>query len=114
MTINLDNPYLTTGARPIFRRGDTAVGCLCVHGFSAAPTEISWLGDYLHDQLNMTTYTVRLAGHGTDADDMQRMRWEDWYLSVWDGYQLLADQCEQVCVAGDFDGRVAGAAAGRR
>lgn len=95
-----EDPYLGEGARPILRRGGTATGCLCIHGFSAAPTEISWLGDHLYTHQNMTTYSVRLAGHGADPTHMQRMSWQDWYLSVWDGYQLLADQCEQVHVAG--------------
>ncbi|MEO0561002.1 MAG: alpha/beta fold hydrolase [Chloroflexota bacterium] len=93
------NPYLSSGAKPIFRRGGE-VGCLCIHGFSAAPTEISWLADHLHETLNMTTYTPRLAGHGTDYRAMHRMHWHDWYMSARDGYQLLQDQCDTVYIAG--------------
>lgn len=96
---DLHDPYLTPGARPRFRRGNR-VGCLCIHGFSAAPTEIDWLADHLHTTLGYTTYTPRLDGHGTDHADMHRMTWREWYMSVRDGYQLLADQCDEVVVAG--------------
>ncbi len=92
--------YLSQGAKPVFRRGSAAAGCLLIHGFSAAPTEISWLGDHLHATLGMTTYTPRLAAHGTDPLDMYRARWGDWYASVCDGYEILAGQCDQVYVAG--------------
>ncbi len=92
--------YLSPGAKPVYRRGSTTAGCLCIHGFSAAPTEISWLGDHLHDALDMTTYTPRLAAHGTNPLDMQRAHWRDWYASVCDGYEILSSQCDQVYVAG--------------
>lgn len=97
--MNIHDPYLKPGAKPIFRRGNN-MGCLLLHGFSAAPTEISWLGDYLHEHLGMTVYTPRLAGHGTDPNHMRRMHWHDWYASARDGYELLANQCDKVFVAG--------------
>lgn len=97
--MQLHSPYLSLGAKPVFNRGNH-IGCLLLHGFSAAPPEISWLGDHLHRSLEMTTYTPRLTGHGTQPEDMRRMRWEDWYMSARDGYELLANQCDQVFVAG--------------
>lgn len=97
--MDIHNYYLKSGAKPIFRRGGN-VGCLCIHGFSAAPTEISWLGDYLHDTMNMTTYSPRLAGHGSQDVDMKRMRWRDWYGTARDGYEILRNQCDTVFVAG--------------
>ncbi|MEL7234826.1 MAG: alpha/beta fold hydrolase, partial [Chloroflexota bacterium] len=98
--MNIHDPYLNAGAKPKFRRGTTGAGCLLIHGFSAAPAEIGWLGDHLHERLNMTTYVPRLAGHGTDPHHMRRVRWQDWYATVYDGYELLAAQCDQVFVAG--------------
>jgi carboxylesterase len=97
--MNLNDPYLSVGALPIYRPGSN-IGCLCIHGFSAAPAEVKWLADYLHDQAGMTTYTPRLAGHGTDYTHMRRMSWREWYMSARDGYQLLRDTCDLVFVAG--------------
>ncbi len=98
--MNIHNAYISPGAKPIFKRGSGAVGCLCIHGFSAAPSEIGWLDDHLHENLGMTTYTPRLTGHGTFPEDMRHVRWHDWYMTVRDGYELLASQCDRVFVAG--------------
>ncbi|MEM6284416.1 MAG: alpha/beta fold hydrolase [Chloroflexota bacterium] len=98
--MNIHDLYVSEGAKPKFRRGGTEAGCLLIHGFSAAPAEITWLGDHLHETLNLTTYAPRLTGHGTDPQHMRRMHWPDWYASVCDGYELLAAQCEKVFVAG--------------
>jgi carboxylesterase len=87
-----------SGAAPFFYRGN-AVGCLCLHGFTASPAEVSWLGAHLAD-CGFTVYGPRLAGHGTNPRDLLRMRWEDWYASALDGYQLLQSQCEKVYVVG--------------
>lgn len=97
--MNLNDPYLTTGSKPVYRTG-SRVGCLCLHGFSAAPAEVVWLADHLHEQAGMTTYTPRLAGHGTNYEHMGRMSWREWYMSARDGYQLLRDTCDVVFVAG--------------
>ncbi len=48
-------------------------------------------------------YTVlgpRLAHHGTNAADMNRSRWWDWYYSALDGWHLLNGVCDQVFVIG--------------
>lgn len=97
--MNVDSPYMRVGAKPIFRRGND-IGCLCLHGFSAGPSEVGWLGDHLHETMGLTVYVPRLAGHGIEPAMMHRMRWQDWYLSARDAYEVLANQCEQVFVAG--------------
>lgn len=97
--MDIHNFYQSSGAKPIFHRGN-AVGCLCIHGFSAAPTEIGWLGDHLHTHMGMTTYAVRLAGHGASPEHMAHMRWRDWYGAARDGYEILRQQCDTVFIAG--------------
>lgn len=91
--------YLTEGAKPFFHRG-SSIGCLCLHGFSSAPAEVRWLGDHLVQQFGWTVYIPRLAGHGTNERDIMRMRWQDWYATAMDGYEMLRQQCEQVFIAG--------------
>lgn len=88
-----------TGAEPILNiRGK--VGCLCLHGISASPHEVAWLGQYLAQQ-GITTYTPRLTGHGaTDHQIFRYARWQNWYLDALDGYHLLRQTCDQVFVAG--------------
>ena len=78
-------------------------GCLLVHGFTATPHIMRWLGEYLHAQ-GHTVLGVRLAGHGTTPEDMAQTRWEDWLGSVEDGYHLLSGLVERVFVIGHSAG----------
>ncbi|MFN8371901.1 MAG: alpha/beta fold hydrolase [Anaerolineae bacterium] len=95
-------PTLRHGAEPFYFKavnGDSSVGCLCLHGFTASPDEMRWFGHALAQQ-GITTYGPRLVAHGADYRDMSRMKWHDWYLCALDGYHVLRQQCEQVFVAG--------------
>ncbi len=91
-------PTIMPGGEPLFRRGG-ATGCLCIHGFTASPAEVRWLGLHLAEQ-GHTVYAPRLPGHAADPVDMDRMRWQDWYRAVEDGYQVLRAQCDEVVVVG--------------
>jgi carboxylesterase len=89
-------------AEPFFFPGqgvNAQTGCLVTHGFTGAPKEMRWLGEYLHRQ-GYTVCGMRLAGHATRPEDMVRSRWQDWLLSVEDGYNLLHACTEQVCLLG--------------
>jgi carboxylesterase len=90
-------PYMQ-GAEPYFHRGGS-IGCLTLHGFTASPAEVRWLGQALA-ALDLTVYAPRLTGHGTTPNDLARMRWQDWYAATLDGYHILRAQCEHVFVAG--------------
>lgn len=91
-------PSLMRGAEPQFYRGNE-VGCLVTHGFMASPAEVAWAGQYLAKQ-GYTVYIPRLTGHGIDPEHMKRMRWQDWYAQVLDGYHILRQQCEIVIAIG--------------
>src|SRR5579859_7705917 len=89
---------IVPGAEPFFIPGGK-IGCLCLHGLSASPQEVAWLGQFLA-QRGMTVYGPRLHGHGADPDLMRRVRWQDWYLSALDGYHLLKQNCDHVFALG--------------
>jgi carboxylesterase len=86
------------GAEPFFFPGGKT-GALCVHGLTATPQEVYWLGKSLAER-GLTVYGPRLAGHGTRFEEMYRSHWEDWYYSVLDGYHVLRQCCERVVVMG--------------
>lgn len=96
--MDLRNLYMNRGAEPFFHRGGPD-GCLCIHGFSATPAEVKWLGEHLASK-GMTVYGPRLSGHGVNPEDMRRMRWQDWYATVRDGLEILQRQCDRVYLAG--------------
>ncbi len=85
-------------AEPFFFPGDR-IGCLLVHGFTGAPKEMRWMGEYLSEQ-GYTVLGVRLAGHATRVEDLMRMRWQDWLASVEDGYYMLKGCVDQIFVIG--------------
>ena len=76
-----------------FDRGP--IGCVLLHGFTAAPKEMRPLGDYLaaHD---ITVRGVRYAGHGTCPQDLERTTWHDWVASAKEAVQELHQRCSQV------------------
>jgi carboxylesterase len=85
-------------AEPFYFAGNRT-GCLLVHGFTGAPKEMRWMGEYLGN-LGYTILGVRLAGHATRPEDMRQTRWEDWLTSIEDGYYLLKDMTDYIFVIG--------------
>jgi carboxylesterase len=89
-------------AEPFFLPGKgelAGIGCLVQHGFTGTPKEVRWLGEYLNG-LGYTVCGPRLAGHATRPQDMIRSRYQDWLLSVEDGYNLLRACTGQVFLLG--------------
>lgn len=92
------HPTIIPTAEPFFFPGGRT-GCLVIHGFTGAPKEMRWLGEDLA-QRGYSVLGVRLAGHATRPEDMLRVRWEDWLLSVEDGWHLLSGCTERIFVMG--------------
>jgi len=86
------------GAEPFFLPAGKT-GCLFVHGFTGTPKEMRLMGNYLQNE-GITALGIRLAGHGTDIKHMVRMRWQDWFASVEDGFHVLQGICDRVFIAG--------------
>jgi len=85
-------------AEPFFFPGGRA-GVLLVHGFTGAPKEMRWMGEYLNQQ-GLTCLGIRLSGHATEPADMIRSRWSDWTASVQDGYHLLSGRVDRIYLVG--------------
>jgi carboxylesterase len=95
-------PQIIPTAEPFFLPGsgeNAKIGCLVTHGFTGAPKEMRWLGEYLNSR-GYTVCGIRLNGHATQPADMVRSRWQDWLLSVEDGYNLLRACSGQVFLLG--------------
>lgn len=92
------NQILPT-AEPFCFPASSEVGILLVHGFTGAPKEMRWMGEYLHRQ-GFTVLGVRLAGHATTPEDMIRSSYTDWLASVEDGYHLLSGMVKSVYIMG--------------
>ena len=86
-------------AEPFFFPASTEVGVLLVHGFTGAPKEMRWMGEYLHQQ-GFTVLGLRLSGHATQPEDMLRSSYSDWLASVEDGYRLLSGAVKNIYMMG--------------
>jgi carboxylesterase len=85
-------------AEPFFFPGN-AIGCLLVHGFTGAPKEMLWMGEYLNKQ-GFSVLGIRLAGHATHPEDMIRTNYADWLASVEDGFHLLSGAAQHIYLMG--------------
>ena len=74
-------------------------GCLLIHGFTGAPTEMRPLGEFLAEK-GYSVLGIRLTGHGTRIEDMNRVIWQDWSNSVLDGWHLLRPNTSRVFIIG--------------
>lgn len=74
-------------------------GCLLIHGFTGAPKEMRWMGEFLNQQ-GCHALGIRLAGHATRPEDMIRSRYTDWIASVEDGYHILRGMTKRIYLIG--------------
>jgi len=70
------------------RPAEASIAFLLVHGFCAAPDEMGTLGQFL-ETLNIASFAVQLAGHGTTPKELKKTCWIDWYNSVENGLALV-------------------------
>ena len=74
-------------------------GVLLIHGYTGSPTEMRWIGDYLHAR-GLTVSGPLLPGHGTTPEAMNRCRWTDWTGHVEAALADLRTRCARVFVGG--------------
>jgi carboxylesterase len=74
-------------------------GCLLLHGFTATPQEMRFLGARLHAQ-GFTVCGVRLAGHAAAVEDFARCTWHDWLASAREGLDELQRRTRRVVTIG--------------
>ncbi len=86
------------GAHPFYYAGGSPA-CLLIHGLTGTPFEVRWLGQDLNAQ-GYTVYGPRLAGHGTSAEQLARVHWQEWYSDVLAAYEMLRAEGKPVVVIG--------------
>lgn len=82
-----------------FALGSGPVGALLVHGFTGSPQGLRGLGDYLAGR-GLAVVGIRLPGHGTTWQDLNRYRFGHWVEAVEAGYERITSESEQVFVVG--------------
>ena len=80
------------GAEPFYFPGGPT-GVLLLHGLTGTPAEMRLLGESLAEA-GFTVLAVRLPGHGTIPEDLERMTAGDWMAAAMDGYAVLASNAK--------------------
>ena len=75
------------------------VGCLLIHGLTGSPAEMRPVGEYLHSK-GVTVAGPLLPGHGTQAEDLNRVRWQEWAAALEGSLAALRRRCDVVFVGG--------------
>ena len=74
-------------------------GVLLIHGFTGSPAELLLLGNFLN-AAGFTVLGIRLAGHGTNENDLIKTSQENWFNTVLDGWSILNSVCKKIFVVG--------------
>lgn len=75
------------------------VGILLVHGFTGSPASMRPWGEFLHSK----GYTVRvplLPGHGTQPEDLNKVKWQEWPAKVEFELSVLRKTCDVIFLVG--------------
>ena len=88
------------GAEPFYFSGGPT-GVLLLHGLSGSPAEMRLLGEALFEA-GFTVLAIRLPGHGTIPEDLERATVGDWLAAAMNGYAVLAsdDKVARIAVLG--------------
>ncbi len=75
------------------------IGVLLIHGYTGSVAETRPMGQYLAAQ-GLTIRCPLLPGHGTQPQDLTRIRWQSWANEVGSALRDLQSRCHAVFVGG--------------
>lgn len=75
------------------------IGCLCIHGFTGAPSEVEPLVQYLKKETDWKLAVPTLPGHG-DTLNLKGVQYKEWIDHAERELESLLDSCEKVYVVG--------------
>jgi carboxylesterase len=78
---------------------DVKVGALLLHGLTGIPKEMRPIGKKL-ESVGVKVVAPMLPGHGGTNEDMFNTKWQDWVAGAQKEYDLLAQECDRVIIAG--------------
>lgn len=82
-------------------------GAVLIHGFSGSPYQMRDIGEFLNKH-GISTFIIRLPGHGSRLEYFAQARFEDWIGAVHKGVDELKQRCRGVVLVGrSFGGTLA-------
>jgi carboxylesterase len=78
---------------------NSKIGVLLVHGFTGTPASMRPWAHYLND-LGYSVSVPLMPGHGTEWQDLNEVRWQQWPEKVQNELDYLKSKCEKVFIFG--------------
>lgn len=75
------------------------LGVVACHGYLAAPAEMNQVAKYLSSN-GIPVYKARLAGHGTNPVNLDKIKKEEWIESLRRAIRIMSLRCKKVVVVG--------------
>lgn len=79
--------------------GSGRIGALLCHGFTGSPRSLRDWAEHLI-AAGLRVEVPLLPGHGTSWQDLNRVTWTDWYVTVEQALVRLRHECDRVFVGG--------------
>src|SRR6478672_8896413 len=73
------------------------IGFLLIHGLGGTPIEMRYVAQGLA-RAGHTAHVPQLAGHCGTAEELNTTCWEDWYATVEEEHQRMAEHCHTIVV----------------
>lgn len=94
----MKEPQILEGAEEFSYNGGP-VGALLIHGFTGSPLGMRALGEHLAER-GLTVEGLRLPGHGTSWEHLNRFGRDHWEEAVFQGYRKLSERCDKTFAVG--------------
>ncbi len=85
--------------QPFYFKGTNGKGILLIHGWTSTAYEVRRLGKYLNKN-GFTVLGPMLRGHGTQPEDLENVKWQDWLEDLSKDIDNLKKDCNQIYIGG--------------
>lgn len=80
-------------------KGTNGKGVILIHGWSSTAYEVRRLGQFLNKK-GYTVYGPMLKGHGTNSEDLENVKWEEWLSDLEKAYVKMEKEVSRIYVGG--------------
>ncbi|HRW13005.1 MAG TPA: alpha/beta fold hydrolase [Syntrophomonas sp.] len=91
---------INSQAQPFYFTGNSQQALLFLHGFTASPSEVRVVAEKIHQSIGCSVSGILLPGHGTTPEQLDAVRWPEWYQAVETEIKSLQASFQQVFVGG--------------
>ncbi len=96
----MDKTKIHERARSINLKANSKKEFFLIHGYTGSPTDFNGLGEYLHKKFNANVRIIRLKGHGTKIEDLDKLEYEDFLEQAERGLKKDLKKGREIVIGG--------------